>query len=203
MKVLVLAIILSLVTCVPAVIKAQSTPPNQAQPGTDSAQTATIKIVSPKSGEKLKDAYVNVKFELINPRAAAGSPNFRVQLDDGDPVLTTTTEHTFTGLSAGSHTVTVTLVDANETPIAGSRAEVRFVMLAPAPATGTESVSDGQADVLPPAAPARPRVLLASTGGSRSQQGEDLPASGSALPLLSVIGFGVLLGGIASALKTR
>ncbi len=201
MKVLVLAIILSLVTCVPAAIKAQSTPPNQAQPGTDSAQTATIKIVSPKSGEKLKDAYVNVKFELVNPRAAAGSPNFRVQLDDGDPVLTTSTEHTFTGLSAGSHTVTVTLVDANETPIAGSRAEVGFVMLAPAPTTGTASVSGAQADVLRPAAPARPRLLLASA--DRGQQGEELPASGSALPLLSVIGFGVLLGGIASALKTR
>ncbi len=141
------------------------------------------------------------KFELVNPRAAAGSPNFRVQLDDGDPVLTTSTEHTFTGLSAGSHTVTVTLVDANETPIAGSRAEVGFVMLAPAPTTGTASVSGAQADVLRPAAPARPRLLLASA--DRGQQGEELPASGSALPLLSVIGFGVLLGGIASALKTR
>jgi hypothetical protein len=30
-----------------------------------------------------------------------------------------------------------------------------------------------------------------------------LPEAGGALPLLSVIGFGVLLGGIASALKTR
>lgn len=31
----------------------------------------------------------------------------------------------------------------------------------------------------------------------------ELPETGTALPLLSVIGFGVLLGGVASALKTR
>lgn len=40
-------------------------------------------------------------------------------------------------------------------------------------------------------------------GPSHSGKAESLPAAGSALPLLSVIGFGVLLGGIASALKTR
>ena len=32
---------------------------------------------------------------------------------------------------------------------------------------------------------------------------EALPETGSVLPLLSVIGFGVLVGGIASAMKTR
>jgi disulfide bond formation protein DsbB len=42
-----------------------------------------------------------------------------------------------------------------------------------------------------------------ATGSSHSGKAESLPAAGSALPLLSVIGFGVLLGGIASALKTR
>jgi len=31
----------------------------------------------------------------------------------------------------------------------------------------------------------------------------NLPSTSSALPLISVIGFGVLVGGIASALKTR
>jgi hypothetical protein len=36
-----------------------------------------------------------------------------------------------------------------------------------------------------------------------SQSDNNLPSSSSALPLLSVIGFGVLVGGIASALKTR
>lgn len=48
----------------------------------------------------------------------------------------------------------------------------------------------------------------AAPSGNASQnatpQGENnLPSSGSSLPLLSVIGFGVLVGGIASALKTR
>lgn len=42
-----------------------------------------------------------------------------------------------------------------------------------------------------------------ATESSPSGKAESLPAAGSALPLLSVIGFGVLLGGIASALKTR
>ena len=36
-----------------------------------------------------------------------------------------------------------------------------------------------------------------------SDKDQELPSAAGALPLLSVIGFGVLLGGIASAMKTR
>jgi hypothetical protein len=36
-----------------------------------------------------------------------------------------------------------------------------------------------------------------------AEAAQALPSSAGALPLLSVIGFGVLLGGIASAMKTR
>jgi len=36
-----------------------------------------------------------------------------------------------------------------------------------------------------------------------AQTDSNLPGTSSALPLISVIGFGVLVGGIASALKTR
>ena len=50
------------------------------------------------------------------------------------------------------------------------------------------------------------RLLIFEGGpGVRGQRprGCGLLAAGGALPLLSVIGFGVLLGGIASAMKTR
>lgn len=45
---------------------------------------------------------------------------------------------------------------------------------------------------------------VANASSNTMPQGDNnLPSSGSSLPLLSVIGFGVLVGGIASALKTR
>jgi hypothetical protein len=54
----------------------------------------------------------------------------------------------------------------------------------------------------------QPQVSQAGFFGPPPQLESDdidskLPAASSALPLLSVIGFGVLLGGIASAMKTR
>jgi hypothetical protein len=43
----------------------------------------------------------------------------------------------------------------------------------------------------------------ATARNESAQAGSNLPNTSSALPLISVIGFGVLVGGIASALKTR
>ncbi|MFB3813786.1 MAG: hypothetical protein ACE14L_06715 [Terriglobales bacterium] len=151
------------------------------------AQPASnIRIISPQNGQKLSTNFVEVRYELVNPAvAAAGTPNYQLQLDGHTPVQTTSTTHTFTGLAPGQHTVLVQLVDANGTPIAGSTNTVRFTVQ-PQPAPGGM------------AAGPQPEFIQVS------QQSEQvLPGGSSALPLLSIIGFGVLLGGIVSALKTR
>ena len=147
--------------------------------GTVAAQSSLVHILSPAPSQQLNTNYVDVNYELVNPGVAGGSPNFQVQLDARDPVSTDETTYTFTGLSPGRHTITVQLVDANGTPIAGGRSVVVFVVVAGgAQSQGTH------------------------TPGATSDQPELAPAS-SALPLLSVIGFGVLLGGVATAMRAR
>lgn len=175
-------------------------PPSKAPGGTDptgatvnpTPQSQLIRILTPVASQKLGSNVVSVRFELTTPAAYAGTPNFQVQLDGNDPVRTSTTEQTFTGLSAGAHTVTVTLVDANDTPVTGGRAAVQFVVATP-PAGPTGAMSHQPHEL----------QLAGMTFHQGSPDGRDLPGSSSPLPLISVIGFGVLLGGIISALRTR
>ncbi len=192
MKLLRTAIILAAMAAaslLPLVL-AQGKGPAQQQDSASAAQTAQnpVRIVSPATGQVVNQNFVVLKFELSNPGVAGGSPNFRIQLDSRDPVVTTFNEYTFTGLTAGEHTVIVELVDANNTPIPGTRAELRFNVAQPRPAL------------------APGRSVASNEGPQQALTGSDetnLPEAGSALPLLSVIGFGALLGGVASALRTR
>lgn len=154
-----------------------------------------IRILAPAAESKLAQPFVAVRYELTNS-GIAPSPNFRVQLDGRDPVVTNTTDYTFTGLAPGKHTILVQLVDANNTPIAGASAQVSFLILPPTTAP-TGSVR------LHPPDPVLVRAALQEPMVRLTDDPQPLPASGGVLPLLSVIGFGVLLGGIASALKTR
>jgi hypothetical protein len=125
-----------------------------------------------------------VQYQLTNPGVTAeASPNFKIQLDNQDPILTTATQQDFPGLAPGVHNVTVQLVDANNTPVNGATASVQFTIVNP--------------NVQAPA-PVNPRSETATADDSGL-----MPSAGSPLPLLSVIGFGVLVGGIVSALKTR
>ncbi len=156
------------------------------------APVSLIRISAPKSGEKLTTDYVQIQYQLTNPAASAATPYFQVQLDGGDPVVTTANDYTFTGLTPGQHSIMVVLVDANGTPIAGARSEVRFTVVQPKPPRG--------ARLRPGAAlPREPRLVEASFVPDPTE----LPNSSSALPLLSIVGFGALMGGIASALKTK
>jgi hypothetical protein len=179
----------------------------------------SVRIVAPRQGEKLSANFVTVRFELLDPAATANSsPNFQVRLDGRDPVRTTDVEFTFSGLTAGTHTILVELVDANGTPINGTRTQVRFHVAPPQPLP-TDAVPDhsdlvrqtrsfGGARLVPavftwverdePAPPAEPQPVAAPQSATRQ-----LPQNSSALPLLSVIGFGALVGGLASALRTR
>lgn len=151
-----------------ATLVAAQAPPGGSQAGQPNAPL--LEITQPPADAKLAQSFVSVEYQITNPTiAAAGSPNFRVKLDNQDPVLTASTSQNFTGLTPGRHTVTVQLVDANNAPVAGAAATVRFTILNP---------QSGFAAMI-------------------------LPSGGSPLPLLSVVGFGVLLGGLVSAMRTR
>ncbi len=201
MRELRFAIVAVMVVLLPAAVWGQNagTPANQGsgQAGNVLAQNSVLRITSPKTGERLKQNFVNVQFELTNGGAsAAGMPNFELKLDSQDPVTTNSTNYTFTGLTPGAHIVTVQLVDANGTPIAGARNQIQFVVEPPAPAAGSITALRHR----------RPSLIAAALRMQEPRQqprDEELPSAAGALPLLSVIGFGVLLGGIASAMRTR
>jgi hypothetical protein len=149
---------------------------------TVAAQNSLIHILSPVPSQQLSTSYVDVNYELVNPGVSGGSPDFQVQLDGREPVSTKDTTYTFTGLTPGEHTVIVQLVDANGTPVTGGRSTVVFFVIA--------GGSQQQGTRAP---------------GMTTNYGEppDLASASSTLPLLSIIGFGVLVGGVASALRTR
>jgi hypothetical protein len=194
-------ILITVLAVVPAGIFAQSagTAPNQGAGQAGPPASGVLRITAPRQGERLRQNFINVQFELTNGGAsAAGVPNFQLKLDSQDPVATNSTNYTFTGLTPGPHTVTVQLVDANGTPVAGARSEVPFVVLQPAPTPGAAIALQHH----------RPSMIQAALRVEQPRQesrdnDDQLPSAAGALPLLSVIGFGVLLGGIASAMKTR
>ena len=153
-----------------------------------------LRIISPQNGAQITTDFVEVHYELLNPAVAISStPTFQLQLDAGDPVRTESDNYTFTGLSPGKHTVLVQLVDANNTPVQGSANAVQFTVAPPAQPSG-EPITPSEH---------QPQLAMASFSQSAPPANQALPNTNSALPLLSVIGFGVLLGGIVSALRTR
>ncbi len=166
-------------------------------------QSTLIRILTPVSSQKLSDNFTTVRFELINPAAYAGTPNFLVQMDGNDPITTSSTQQAFTGLAVGAHTVTVQMVDANGTPVPGGRAAVQFFVAAPRPANSPQ----GSAATSTPGS-----GKIVKFAGFTFQQPDpapqpdddsNLPPSSSSLPLISIIGFGILVGGVVSAMKTR
>ncbi len=174
-----------------------------ASQGAGQAGTPTgnvLRITAPKSGAHVQQTFVSVQFELTNGGAsAAGMPNFQVKLDSQDPVTTNSTNYTFSGLTPGPHTIAVQLVDANGTPIAGARSEVPFIVVqetatSPSPRAAID-LQHRQSSIQAAMRVEEPKLQAPAE--------EDLHSAAGALPLLSVIGFGVLLGGIASAMKTR
>jgi hypothetical protein len=161
-------------------------------------QSQLLRILTPVASQQFSNNAITVRFELLNPAAYAGTPNFLVQLDGTEPVRTTSTEQNFTGLATGVHSITVVLVDANDSPIPGGRASVQFTV-------APQTAQPGSQTSMPADEEARKLKL----GGYQFQKPDpqsadpDLPKASSPLPLISVIGFGILVGGIVSALKTR
>ena len=193
MKQIAKMVVLAVLVLTPLLLMQAQTAAAAPQEAPAPAASAAVRIVSPRQGERLKQDFVTVRFELTNSAASAAStPTFQLQLDGHHPVTTSSSEYTFTGLAPGAHKVTVQLVDANDTPIPGASNQVQFFIVQPTAALRRKA-----------------RLLAAALRLEKRQQpvkdieGHELPSAGGALPLLSVIGFGALLGGIASAMKTR
>lgn len=171
---------------------------------TPAVQPSPVRILTPTPGQTLPDNYVHLHFELAQP-ALSGEPNFEVQLDSADPINMSDTDYTFPDLQPGSHTIRVTLVDANNTPVQGSSATVQFKVPAEQPAKGDEpkGAMQRRRPILasqtlagaPPALPLPPEL--------RNEGDPTLPLAGSPLPVLSLIGFGLLIGGAAQAMRAR
>ena len=153
-----------------------------------SVQASTVQIISPKPNEKLAQTFLTVQYQQGSPASAASTPTYELRLDGRDPVQTTDTSYTFNGLTAGSHDLIVQVVDANGLPITGTRSEVKFV-------SGSTPAKQGKGGGQAANLPALPLPQALSN--------TDLPSGNSSLPLLSVIGFGILVGGVISALRTR
>jgi hypothetical protein len=166
-----------------------------------------VRILSPKEGEVLTINFVHCKYQLVEPVAAASRPTYRVQLDDRDPVRTTMTFHTFTGLKDGPHEIFVIVVDANDTPIPGTRNAVHFKIAPPQPHSGSSGAT-AQPRLLPVTAKAGATAEQSSSASTAvplpapPSEGE-LPDSGSPLPLLAVLCGGALAGGTLSVIRTR
>jgi len=166
---------------------------------TPATQPSPVRILTPTAGQTLTANYVHLSFELAQP-SLSGEPNFVVQLDSGDPINTSETDYTFPDLQPGPHTIRVTLVDANNSPIQGGTATVQFKVAksdAPPGASlhwnatpGSRTLAGGV-----PTLPIPPEL--------RNDGDPKLPLAGSPLPMLSLIGFGLLLGGAAQAMRMR
>lgn len=170
-------------------------------------QSRAIRILTPVAGQTLSSNFADVRYQVIAPNPA-NVTNFVVQLDHGDPINTSDTEYTFTGLQPGRHTVTVSMVDANGTPMPGSLAAVQFAVPAPGQSTPQSTTPNAPPRTNPsPRGPAAPDVsnepVVPVDQAAQSNPQQALPAASSALPLLSIIGFGALLGGALSAMRSK
>jgi hypothetical protein len=157
--------------------------------------TRVVHIVAPASDQNLKASTVSIRYEVSSTKHSHVRPDlFRVQLDSETPVETNETAYTFDQVTPGQHAVSVELLDAKHRPIVASKAEMSFVMESPDP----NPVPEVAVGPMMPATLQKVAVFLPQVAAPID------PSDGSGeMPLLSVIGLGVLIGGMVSAMKTR
>jgi len=170
---------------------AQTTAP--ATPAGPTTPASAVKILEPKAGARLTVNFVQLRYDLENAASASGTPTFRLRLDARDPVDTTDTVYTFTGLAPGPHSVSITVIDANGVPVSGTQNEVRFtVAAAPAP-SAAPLPKDGGTWVTFNLVP---RAEAASMEAVESGDAD-------MVSLVLWLICGIIIGGIIAAAKTR
>ncbi|HET6843795.1 MAG TPA: hypothetical protein VFK06_19260 [Candidatus Angelobacter sp.] len=169
---------------------------------------AVVEIISPQPGETLQHDTLTVRYKQA--AQSPPSPSFELRLDDREPVTTVGTETTFNRLTPGNHTLVIQEVDANNTPISGSRNVVHFSVTPQTPPEEQSPQSSPQkrpprTAPLPSVQPKPVGLRTATAQGPNARYAEEqnLPSAASALPWLLIIGTGVLTGGLVSARRTR
>jgi hypothetical protein len=167
-------------------------------PGTASKHAITrrvIHIVSPAFGENLEGTSVSIRYDVSSTKRTSSRPTtFRIQMDSQPSVETTETAYTFDSVAPGPHDVTVELLDSRNRPLSSSLVKTSFVSAMP------ETNSTAELVVEPMLPPSLQKVAMFLPQAAAPID----PGDGSAeMPLLSVIGLGVLVGGMVSAMKTR
>jgi hypothetical protein len=187
-------LLISTVFALSFVSAGQTTAPPSSTAGSSTVANA-IRILEPKAGAKLGVDFVQLRYDLENASSASGSPIFRLQLDARDPVNTTDTSYTFTGLAPGTHSVSITVVDANGVPVSGTQSEVSFTVspAAPAPSAAPPRGQGGGSwlsfDLVP-------RAEAASSAAMETTDND------VAVPIFWLV-CGIIIGGIISAARTR
>ena len=154
---------------------------------------ATVQLLSPSQGERVEGPSISIHYNIMGQKhVSSRTPTFLVQLDSETPVETSETTYSVDHLLAGEHAVTVSLVDSRHHPIQGSRAQLTFVCAESSP---TEEV---KVEPMLPASLQKVAIYLPQVAAP-----VEPPDGSGEMPLLSVIGLGVLVGGMVSAMKTR
>jgi hypothetical protein len=170
----------------------------QSESGASPAQPSAVHI-DPLS-QTLSSGFVDPQFELLRPTPSTG-PSFMVQLDSADPTSASDTDYTLSDLQPGTHTVRITMVDEKNIPLRGGTAIVQFKVpstLQPVHnSSSPENLEHFTRSIFgaAPAAPIPPEL--------RNEGDPELPLAGSPLPLLSLVGFGLLAGGIVQGMRAR
>jgi hypothetical protein len=107
-------------------------------------RSSAVRILLPRSGQALTNSFVTIRFELVRPNPAGGENNFVIQLDAREPINISGNEYTFTGMRPGPHTISISEVDANGTPLPDARSEVQFTVQPPE-GTAAPAKSNGKA----------------------------------------------------------
>lgn len=185
-----LAILITFVLSVASLAaSAQSAPPKATPTASTAARTHVVRIVSPGPDEQVLGPAVSIRYAT---EGQFRPTLFRLQLDSDPAVETNAPSYTFENLAPGRHEIKIAAVNRWHHPVRGSEAQSAFTLMLPQPNTQL---------VYPPVLPESlqkvamyiPKVTAPS----------DPPDGNGEMPLLSVIGLGVLVGGMVSAMKTR
>jgi len=165
-----------------------------AKAATNRVAAPVVRIIAPAPGENMSADSLSVLYDVDSQKNLPTRPaKYRLQLDSQLPVETAETTYTFDSLTPGQHNLVIELVDSKQRPIKASRAEIAFVSSAPETTPADLVVEPMMPPTLQKVAMFLPQAAAPIDSGDGSAE----------MPLLSVIGLGVLVGGMVSAMKTR
>jgi hypothetical protein len=168
--------------------------------------TATSSAATSNAPNNDASTNVDLQFEVVPP-AQSGQLPMLVQLAPSDGLASGDAASTFSELQPGEHTARVTLLDSHNRPLRGGSATVRLNVREAAKAAAPNATAGSDASRIEPATPqelrgAEPGLPVPPELQSQPDQ-EELPVSTAPLPIVSFIGFALLIGGTISAMRAH